>query len=85
MKDFLKYMFASMLGVIIVIAIVFFISFGIVMGLMSYVEQQEVALKDNTVIRVDFKERIPERTPKSGIFSEIATGSLKRVLGLNDV
>ena len=85
MKDFLKYMLASILGIIIVFAVIFFISFGIVMGLMSFAEEQEVTIKENTLIRLDFKDPIPERTPKSWVLTEIASGSNKKVLGLNDI
>ncbi len=85
MKDFFKFMLASMLGFILVIAIVFFISLGLLMGLMSFVEQKEVVVQENTVIRIDFKDPIPERTPKDDIFSSLITGSFKTVLGLNDI
>ncbi len=78
-------MLASMLAIVIVCVVFIFISFGIVMGLMSFAEKQEVTLKENTVIRLDFKDRIPERTPKSGFIPEFTTGSIKRVLGLNDI
>ena len=85
MKDFFKYMLASMLGIFLIGMIVFFIFIGLFMGLMSYAEQQEVVIKENTIIRIDFKDAIPERTAKSGIFSDLTSGSLKRVLGLNDI
>jgi len=85
MKEFFKYMLASMLGFILIMALLFFISFGIIMGLMSFAEQKEVVLKENTVIRLDFKDRIPERTPLTGILSDFTSGSFKRVLGLNDI
>ena len=85
MKDFFKYMLASMLGFILIGGIVFFISLGLLMGLMSYVDKKEVVIEENTVIRIDFKDAIPERTPKSGIFSDLTAGAFKRVLGLNDI
>ena len=85
MKDFFKYMLASMLGIFLIGMIVFFISFGLLMGLVSYMEEQEVVIKENTVVRIDFKDPIPERTAKGGMLSDITSGSLKRVLGLNDI
>ena len=85
MKDFFKYMFASMLGFIVVGAIIFFISFSLIVGLMSFAGQKEVTVRENSVIRIDFEDPIPERTPKNDILSGLATGSLKPVLGLNDI
>ncbi len=85
MKDFIKYMFASMLGIILVGAIIFFIFFGLFAGLMSLAEKQEVTIEENTVIRIDLDEPIPERTPKNEILSGLFSGSFKPVLGLNDI
>lgn len=85
MKDFFKYMLASMLGFIVVGAIIFFISFSLIVGLMSFAVQKEVTVKENSVIRIEFENPIPERTPKNDILSGLATGSFKPVLGLNDI
>lgn len=85
MKDFLKYMLASALGIIIVMSIIFFISFGLIMGMMALTEQKEFVVKENTIIRIDFKDPIPERTSKEGIFGNVYSGTFKRVLGLNDI
>jgi len=85
MKDFFKYMLASMLGFIFLGIIIFFISMGLIVGLMSFVEQDEVTISENTVIRIDFKDAIPERTPKNDMLSSLAFGSFKTVLGLNDI
>ena len=64
MKEFFKFMLASMLGFILVIGIIFFISFGLLVGLMSFAKQKEVKTSENTVIRIEFKDPIPERTLK---------------------
>jgi len=85
MKDFFKYMLASMLGFIFVGIIIFFISMGLVAVLMSYAEQTEVTISENTVIRIDFKDPIPERTPKDDMLSSLGYGSFRKVLGLNDI
>jgi len=85
MKDFFKFMLASMLGFVLVLMVIFFISFGLFMGLMSLAEKQEVAIQDNTVLRIDLKDPIPERTPKTDFLTAFASGSLKTVIGLNDI
>lgn len=85
MRDFFKFMLASMLGFVLTGLIIFFISLGMLIGLMSYVEQQEVIVQENTVIRIDLKDPVPERTPKEDMLSGIATGSFKTILGLNDI
>ena len=85
MRDFFKFMLASMLGFILVFVIIFFIAFGLAMGVMAFAEQQEVVVSENTIIRIDFKEPIPERTPKEDILTGFVSGSFKTVLGLNDI
>lgn len=85
MKQFFKFMLASMLGFILVMGILFFMSFGILVGLMSFTKQSDVAITENTVIKIDFKDAIPERTPANGIFSDLYSGTFKRILGLNDI
>ncbi len=85
MKDFFKFMIASMLGFLLVMAVIFFISFGLLMGLMSFAEQQEVAMVENTVIRIELDQPIPERSPKDDFLAGLASGSFKPVLGLNDI
>ena len=85
MKDFFKFMLASMLGFFLFLMIMFFISFGLLMGLMSFAEKKEVVISENTVIRIDFKEEIPERTPEIDFLSGLASGSFKTILGLNDI
>lgn len=85
MKEFFKFMLASMLGFILVMGIIFFISFGLLVGLMSFVEQKEVKISENTVIRIEFKDPIPERTLKNSLFSELYFGTFRKILGLNDI
>ena len=85
MRDFFKFMLASMLGFIIVLGIIFSISIGLLIGIMSFAEQQDVVIEENTVLRIDFKDAIPERTPKDGFLPDLFTGSFKKILGLNDI
>ena len=85
MKDFFKFMFASMLGFILLMIIIVFISIGLLMGFMSLAEQKEVKISENTVIRIDLIDPIPERTPKSDFINSMMTGSFKTILGLNDI
>lgn len=85
MKDFFKFMIASMLGFLLVMAVIFFISFGLLMGLMSFAEQKEVAMVENTVIRIELDQPIPERSPKDNFLTGLTSGSFKPVLGLNDI
>jgi len=85
MKDFFKFMLASMLGFVLVLVVIFFISLGLFMGLMSFAEKQEVLISENTVLRIDLKDPIPERTPKTDFLTAFASGSFKTVLGLNDI
>lgn len=65
--------------------ILIFMSFGILVGLMSLTEQDAVDVTENTVIKIDFKNAIPERTRPNGMFSDLYSGTIKRPLGLNDI
>ena len=85
MKDFFKFMVASMLGFLLVMLIMFFISFGLMMSLAALTEKTEVVIRENTVIRIDLNDPVPERTPKNDFLTALAGGSFKTVLGLNDV
>lgn len=85
MKQFFKFVLASMLGFILVMGILFFISIGMLFYILSTTEQEEVYLTENTVIKMDFKNPIPERTAPVGFITELYAGSIKRTLGLNDI
>jgi protease-4 len=65
MKEFFKYMFASMLGFIIVLVIAFFLLVGFVMSMVSFAEKETVKVNDKTVLQLKLDKMIYDRAPKN--------------------
>lgn len=64
MKDFLKFMFASMLGFIIILVVLFFICVGLVASLASFAEKKAVAIEPNTLLQIKLDKPVFDRAPK---------------------
>lgn len=64
MKDFFKFMFASMLGFLIVMAVLFFLFVGIVASLVSFADKKAVDIEPNTVLQLKLDYEILDRAPK---------------------
>ncbi len=62
MKQFFKFMFASMAGFSLTLIILFFIFAAMMASLMTFSKKTEVTVKPNTVLYLTLKESIPERT-----------------------
>lgn len=69
--NFFKSLMASCLGVILAMVVVFFIGSMIIGGLVKSASKNEVSVKSNSVLNLNFKETIPEKTDnlESGSFS----------------
>ncbi len=78
-------MLASMLGFILLMLIFSFISFGILAGLMSFAEKKTVEVKDGTVLLIELKDPIPDRTPQTPFIPDFSGMSFRTFLGLNDI
>ncbi len=86
MKDFFKFMFASMLGMLIMSVILFFVLFGIVASMASFMEKEQVAVAENTLLKIELNTEIPDRTPKDPFSGfDFATMESKKTVGLNDI
>ncbi len=86
MKQFFKFMFASMLGTFLTLIVVFFILMGIIGAFISMAEKQTVVVKENTVLKITLDQPIPERTPKSPFGNyDMASQEFKKNVGLNDI
>jgi len=64
MKDFLKFMFASMLGFIIVLIVLFFITVGLIASLASFAEKKAVDIDPNTLLLIKLDQPVLDRAPK---------------------
>jgi protease IV len=64
MKDFLKFMFASMLGFIIVLVVLFFIFIGLIASLASFAEKKAVEIEPSTLLQIKLDQPVLDRAPK---------------------
>lgn len=83
MKDFFKFMFASMLGFILTTVILFFLLFAFVAALVSLTKPEEVRLKENTILHLKLDYTIEDRT--SGSPFSYNFDSFRIRPGLNDI
>ncbi len=60
--DFLKNILSSCLGVFLAFVLLLLVGGGIVGALATSVEKKSVSIKPNSVLKLDFKEVIPEQT-----------------------
>ena len=65
MKQFFKFMFASMLGYIIGAVLLLFIIIGIVASIASSAGDREISIDESSVLHIFFKGPIRERSPES--------------------
>jgi len=86
MREFFKYLFASMLGFFLSIIIVFVICFVVVVGLISSIDSDKtVVVSNNSVLFLNLDQAITERTPKNPFGNlPIVGGEEKDGIGLND-
>ncbi len=86
MKSFFKYMFASMLGFIIVLMILFFIFLGIMASLISFSEKKTVAIDPNTILHLTLDKEVYDRAPKDpmNLFSPEGF-SMEQYPGLDEI
>lgn len=86
MKQFFKIMFASMLGTIITMAVVFFLLIGIIISAVSFSSKEEVKISENTVLHIKLEGLVNDRSfdnPIQGFdFNKMEN---KYEPGLNDI
>lgn len=63
MRQFFKFMLASMAGLILTSLIFIFIGFIIIASVISFAEKEEVSINSKTILHLKFDEPIPERSP----------------------
>lgn len=65
MKQFFKFMFASMLGTFLTLTLLLLIAMGIIIGIAASASDETVEISKNTVLLVKFDKTIVDRAPKS--------------------
>src|SRR5690606_32382574 len=85
MKQFFKFVFASMLGVFLTISFFLIIFIAIIGALVSSTESS-VEIKENTILHVNLNYPIIERS-SSNPLEDVNIGPIQgqKVLGLNDI
>jgi protease-4 len=86
MREFFKYLFASILGFFVSMIILFIICFVIVIGAISSIDSDKtVVVSNNSVLFLNLDQAITERTPKNPFGNlPIVGGEEKDGIGLND-
>jgi protease-4 len=82
MKSFLKYLLATIVGIIISSVLIFFIFFGIVGAIMSS-QDKPLEIKENTMLVLKLDQPITDRAPASPF--DYKRFSSDNRLGLNDI
>ncbi|TCD12012.1 signal peptide peptidase SppA [Pedobacter frigidisoli] len=87
MKDFFKYLFASMLGFFLSSIIIVIIIFVVIVGAISSIDSDKtVTVTNNSVLFLNLDQAITERTPKNPFGNiPIIGGEEKEGIGLNDL
>jgi len=80
MKEFFKFMFASMLGTFLIIVFLFSILIGFVVVMISLSSTEEVNISKNTILQITLDQPIFDRTPKIPFFMEVG-----KKIGLYDI
>lgn len=86
MKDFFKFMFASMLGFIIVMVVVFFIFVGLIASVVSFADKKAVSIEPNTLLQIKLDKPILDREPKDPLsFFSPAGFDMEQNPGLDEI
>jgi protease-4 len=83
MKQFFKFMFASMLGTFILIVLVTFISIGIIAAIVAIASTEETVISKNTLLHVKLNKEIADRGSKTKFMMGYA--GPEKTTGLNNI
>ena len=86
MKQFFKFMLASMLGFFISAVILFFLFFVLIFSIASLSQKDEVVVKNNTILHLRLNDEIIDRSPNNPMENfDFASFKPRTSLGLNDI
>jgi len=86
MKDFFKFMFASMLGFFIMSIILFFIFLGMITSLASIMESEKIEVAENTLLVMKLGTPITDRAPADPLAGfDFQSMESNKPMGLNDI
>jgi protease-4 len=85
MKEFFKYVFATVVGIVISSIVLGIIGFVIFIGMIASVgSEKDTVVKKNSILYLNLDQAITERTPESS-FGQLFGGSSDKSIGFNDV
>jgi protease-4 len=85
MKEFFKYVFATVVGIVISTFVIGFLLFLIAVGMIASLgEDKAVTVKNNSVLYLDLDQVITERTPDNS-FASLIGGNEDKTIGFYDV
>ena len=88
MKDFFKYVLATVVGIIVAVVVIIFLGVLTIFGLASS-SDQDVNIEDNSVLKLELNGTITERTPESSPFDFLTQLTPMRndetIMGLDDI
>ncbi len=85
MKDFFKFMFASMLGFLLTLVIAFFLFLAMIAFILSFADKEVVTIKEKSVLHMKLELTVYDRTQKDPFSNLSRTFDFKQQLGLNDM
>lgn len=88
MKDFFKYVLATVVGIIVAVVVIIFLGVLTIFGLASS-SDQDLNIEDNSVLKLELNGTITERTPESSPFDFLTQLTPMRndetIMGLDDI
>lgn len=87
MKSFFKYLLATVVGMLIVSMVMFFIMLGSLGAMMAGKSKSPVQVKDNTVLKIALDKEISDksRSASGGGFASFSMPDFSKTMGLNDM
>nr|WP_199083054.1 signal peptide peptidase SppA [Pedobacter sp. ASV19] len=86
MKDFFKYVFATVLGFVISIVLISFVFVAIIVGIVSSIsEDKKIPVESNSVLYLNLDQTIKERTLNKRFENLPVIGSGEKSIGFNDL
>jgi len=81
--NFLKTMFASMLGTLLTILIIFLIAFGIIAGIIAAATVPEEKVEANSILKITLDKKILDREPGVPLLFDF--NGTSKIYGMNDI
>ncbi len=87
MKDFFKYVFATVVGIVISTVVLFILFIIILVGaITSFSDDKKIDVKSNSVLYIDLDQPITERTPENSLSGLPIFGNGEgKTIGFNDL